>query len=72
MMDILIQVLYVSEEKDVSSCYNLEKIFHVSEYLLGYCRRKKMLIDRSILLIYNINIDAGSHQFVDHSKKWVI
>jgi hypothetical protein len=47
----------------------VEKIFRSLEYFIGFSNGNKMLIDRSMLLIYNINIDSSSEKFVGHSKQ---
>jgi hypothetical protein len=68
MLEILIQVLYVSTELQITKCFDLVGIFDNCEYFISYNNKNKMLIDRSILLIYNINVDASSKPFLSHSK----
>lgn len=70
MCEILIQVLYQSTAEVVADTWNLTRLFDILEFFMG-CDTK-LLIQRSLILIYNVNIDCGSRIFLTHRIQSII
>lgn len=68
MMEVLIQVLYLTTNTEISKYFHIEQLLNSIEYFFQFYNISKMLLDRSIILIYNINVDATSYKFIRHSK----
>lgn len=66
MCEILIQVLYLSKEENVSKDWRVDQLLTVLEFFIQNAK-SHLLVDRCLTLIYNINIDASSKIFLSHS-----
>lgn len=66
MCEILIQVLYLSDKATVAEKWDLNKLFNILHTIIGFSSESKLMIERSLLLIFNVNIDMGSKRFVSH------
>jgi hypothetical protein len=66
MVELLVQILYKNEAETVACNWDLPRLFDILEFFLG--SDSKLLIERSLLLIFNLNIDRGSTIFLIHRK----
>ena len=59
-------MLYLSNEEEVSKKWRIDKLLKQLEFFIKRAGCN-MLVDRALMLIYNVNIDAGSVIFMGHS-----
>lgn len=63
MLELLVQILYMKDET-VAADWDLPHLFDILEFFIGSdC---KLLVERSLLLIFNVNITRTSKIFLIH------